>query len=353
MTLSPQGKIELNVDALTFIRSIQKNISAISIIGPYRSGKSYLLNRIAGQQKGFSLGGSTNPCTQGVWIWGEPISLASDGSQTLLFDTEGLFALNRDDKFDTALFLFSALASSLLIYNCIGLIDEKALERLAFIGNLGSYFTNGGKKTGNPPKNSAQIFENFPSFLWLLRDFSLDLALNEKGARLSADEYLEYALMPRPPKSKPQDPFTKKHMEPLSSDGLRNSLYANSSDQERNQIRRAIKSTFKDRGCTTLIRPVNEESLLRKVDDLPISELRPKFNEEIDGLITRIGNLTHHKRVNGRPLNGEHFAAFLIYLAETLNSSELPTFDNFSVILQGYDCKTRTEKSLRMFHSDI
>ena len=41
-------------------------LAVISVIGPYRTGKSFLLNRFAGKQKGFEIGNSTNACTKGM-----------------------------------------------------------------------------------------------------------------------------------------------------------------------------------------------------------------------------------------------------------------------------------------------
>lgn len=70
-----------------------------------------------------------------MWIWGEPINLEST-TKTILIDTEGLFSLNWDEKFDTTLFLFSMLISSVLIYNTFGSIEESAIHKLAFVGDL-------------------------------------------------------------------------------------------------------------------------------------------------------------------------------------------------------------------------
>jgi len=40
----------------------------------YRTGKSYLLNRmILNRQNGFSVGPTVNACTKGIWIWNTPI----------------------------------------------------------------------------------------------------------------------------------------------------------------------------------------------------------------------------------------------------------------------------------------
>lgn len=40
--------------------------------GKYRTGKSFLLNCLLGRQSGFVVGPTVEPCTKGIWIWGEP-----------------------------------------------------------------------------------------------------------------------------------------------------------------------------------------------------------------------------------------------------------------------------------------
>lgn len=46
------GKIQINWDVLEQIEAIKKQLNVISIAGRYRSGKSYLMNRLAGKKKG-------------------------------------------------------------------------------------------------------------------------------------------------------------------------------------------------------------------------------------------------------------------------------------------------------------
>ena len=104
LDIDERGVIKINRNALDYIQSLQTKvfddtfihikIAVLSVVGPYRTGKSYLLNRFAGVQKGFSLGSSTNPCTKGMWLWGKPIKM-SDDLHLLLVDTEGLGILNR------------------------------------------------------------------------------------------------------------------------------------------------------------------------------------------------------------------------------------------------------------------
>jgi len=69
----------------------------ITVAGPYRSGKSFLLNRMVGKEgaKGFAVGGTVESCTKGVWMWGTPIKI-SDDLHAILLDTEGLGSCDRD-----------------------------------------------------------------------------------------------------------------------------------------------------------------------------------------------------------------------------------------------------------------
>lgn len=80
-----------------------------------------------------------------------------------------------------------------------------------------------------------EIAKYFPSFLWVVRDFSLRLS-DPTGNAISSKEYFENALQPQ----------------------------KGSSDQveTKNRIRRLIKHFFKDRDCFTMVRPVEEEKEL-------------------------------------------------------------------------------------------
>lgn len=65
------------------------------------------------------------------------------------------------------LFTLAALLSSTLIYNVMGSIDERALESLFFVSTMANQIS------GVQGKSSMSKY--FPSFIWLIRDFALDL----------------------------------------------------------------------------------------------------------------------------------------------------------------------------------
>ena len=76
-----------------------KNIGIISLVGKYRTGKSFLLNRVLlnrVQSSGFGVGPSIKPCTKGIWIWSQPLIISNNHCKEpfpcFLIDTEGLGA---------------------------------------------------------------------------------------------------------------------------------------------------------------------------------------------------------------------------------------------------------------------
>lgn len=75
------GKYVFEEEALNFIKSVPGPIGVISVAGLYRTGKSYLLNRmLLNRSNGFGVGPTVNPCTKGLWIWQTPIKgVTSDG----------------------------------------------------------------------------------------------------------------------------------------------------------------------------------------------------------------------------------------------------------------------------------
>jgi hypothetical protein len=65
----------LSEEGKAFISKISGPIAVISVAGMYRTGKSYLLNRmILNRSNGFGVGPTVNPCTKGLWCWGKTIS---------------------------------------------------------------------------------------------------------------------------------------------------------------------------------------------------------------------------------------------------------------------------------------
>lgn len=85
-----------------------------------------------------------------------------------------------------------------------------------------------------------------PNFLWVLRDFVLDLE-DEHGNPITASEYLEQSLQ-------------EKYAQPLMLFLLLDLTIARPGHSAKNDIRRALKEFFVRRDCATLVRPTHGTS---------------------------------------------------------------------------------------------
>ena len=148
-----------------------------------------------------------------------------------IIDSEGIGAFNEDQNHDTRIFLLALLLSSYFIYNSMGTIDENALQNLSLIVNLSNQLQSANRKDG-VEGDVDEMSKYFPSFLWVVRDFSLKL-IDQQNNAITSKQYFENAL--REQKG--------------TSDAV----------EKKNRIRRLISNFFQDRDCYTIVRPTEEE----------------------------------------------------------------------------------------------
>jgi hypothetical protein len=213
-----------------------------------------ILNRCSG----FGVGPTVNPCTKGLWIWNKPlIGQTADGEtlNILIIDSEGIGALDEDSNHDSRIFALAILLSSCFIYNSVGSIDENALQNLSLVANLTK---NIHIKSQNCDEIELEDYSNyFPSFVWVVRDFTLQL-VDARGEPISSKEYLEKALS----------------LQRGYSEGV----------EAKNRIRSLLSTLFKERDCVTLVRPLTNEENLQNLDKLDFDQLRPEFFEQVNKL---------------------------------------------------------------------
>ena len=292
-----------------FLRTLQnKKLGIISIVGKYRTGKSYLINKLLlntnTQKRGFTVGPTINACTKGIWIWPQTIkskNLSEDDLELLIMDTEGFGGVKEGQNHDIRIFLFSILLSSLFIYNSLGTIDENALQNLGLIINLAKEIQKSKNVVGHSEElDEETISDIFPSFLWVLRDFSLRL-VDSYNNKISSKNYLENAL------------------------GL---LKGNSDKIEsKNNVRRLIKHFFKNRDCLTVVRPVEKESDLQRLEDLEDIELRHEFLRQIDKVRKLIFIKTPGKKLNKKYIDGNQLIYLAQAYADNINSGKSPSIE--------------------------
>ena len=306
---------KITKEGTEFLLSIKEKVGVIAIAGRYRTGKSFLVNRIISDAKGkstsFSVGPTINPCTKGLWVWNQTIDVEKSGEamKVLVVDSEGTDSCCEDQNHDTKIFLLTVIISSLFIYNSVGAIDENSIQNLSLIINLCQQLHVKNKQ--NNDNDLEELKQYFPSFLWVLRDFALKLE-DEGQNKISCKQYLENSLA-----------FQKGNSDKIET---------------KNRIRRLIKTLFLDRDCATLVRPVEDEKELQKLQSLDETHIRAEFVEQMTGLKSKIMKKVKPKSFNGQMLNGKMLLELLESFVTAINSGRIPTIEN----AWDYVCENQT-----------
>ncbi|GFY91904.1 guanylate-binding family protein [Actinidia rufa] len=167
-----KGKFRMDPEAVATLQLVKEPIGVVSVCGRARQGKSFVLNQLLGRSSGFQVASTHRPCTKGLWLWSAPIRrTALDGTEynLLLLDSEGI------DAYDQTM----------------GGIDEAALDRLSLVTDMTKHIrvrASGGRSS------ASELGQFSPIFVWLLRDFYLDLV--EDNRKITPHDYLELALRP-------------------------------------------------------------------------------------------------------------------------------------------------------------
>jgi hypothetical protein len=180
-------------------------------------------------------------------------------------------------------------------------IDESAIENLALVLNF-------AKKIQSKFKEINNYANNFPSFLWVLRDWALEL-IDTNGNEITARQYLENALR-------------EENMNNISTNSFNQGVI--DEINKKNDIRRTLKLFFKERDCYTLVRPVNDEKKLKLIDQLPTEELRPEFLSQMNTLVKRVFDSVRPKQIQGSYMNGKMYIKLIKMYLEAINSDSLP-----------------------------
>lgn len=269
------GTFELHEPTLEWFSELKKPFGIISCAGKFRTGKSFLLNRIlnSAPSRGFGVGETVQACTKGLWICKKTVE-ASEELDVIIMDTEGIDALDASSEHDTRIFTLGILLSSIFLYNSVGHIDEAAIQTLSFMSKVSELI-------------DCDVVP--PKFCWILRDFSLQM-VDKHGSPMTNKEYLEYSL--------------------------------NEGGEGKSGTRDCIKTLFKERELYTLPRPSKTDTAqnLNKKH----SNLNPKFMSEMGKLRESLLDDAKPICAAGKPMSGPMFVKMCRILVEKVKSSQMP-----------------------------
>jgi len=210
--------LEIQPEALDFLRSLEQPIYVLSLAGVAREGKSTWLTlfmRHLAEKSGspqsnvhFKVSKGVQTCTSGCWVWASN-QLPGKKGTLLLMDTQGLASGNQEGL--NRLFTFSVLLSSVMVLNVMRQVNDDTLDKLGAVAAL-SRLVQGDVSV-------------FPKLYALVRDFELSV---EESGFSSLDEYLE---------------------DLLTKDG----------NDERDATRASIKSIFKNRSLLAMETPTKAD----------------------------------------------------------------------------------------------
>ncbi|XP_036774263.2 guanylate-binding protein 6 isoform X1 [Manis pentadactyla] len=311
-------QLSVNQRAIEILDKISQPVVVVAIVGLYRTGKSYLMNRLAGQNRGFPLGSTVQSETKGIWMWCVPHPSMPNHTLVLL-DTEGLGDLAKGDpKNDSWIFALAVLLSSSFVYNSINTINHQALEQLHYVTELTELIRAKSSLRQDGVEDSTEFVSFFPDFIWTVRDFTLELKLD--GYPITEDEYLENSLKLIPGN--------------------------NPRIQASNLPRECIRHFFPKRKCFVFDRPTNDKKLLAKMENMREDQLDPQFLEQTNNFCSYI--FTHAKTKTlreGIVVTGNRLRTLVVTYVDVVNSGAVPCLENAITVLAQLENSAAVQKA--------
>nr|QKE61582.1 guanylate binding protein 2 [Lagothrix lagotricha] len=320
-----EGQLVVNPEALKILSAITQPVVVVAIVGLYRTGKSYLMNKLAGKNKGFSLGSTVKSHTKGIWMWCVPHP-KKPGHILVLLDTEGLGDIEKgDNDNDSWIFALAILLSSTFVYNSMGTINQQAMDQLHYVTELTDRIKANSSPDNNYVEDSADFVSFFPAFVWALRDFSLELETD--GEPITPDDYLELSLKLRKGTDKKSKSF--------------------------NDPRLCIRKFFPKRKCFIFDRPA-QRKYLAHLEQLKEEDLNPDFIEQVAEFCSYILSHSNVKTLSGGiTVNGPRLESLVLTYVSAISSGDLPCMENAVLALAQIENSAAVQKAIAHYDQQM
>ncbi|XP_054576630.1 guanylate-binding protein 1-like [Eptesicus fuscus] len=318
-------QLVVNPEALKILSAITQPVVVVAIVGLYRTGKSYLMNKLAGQKKGFSLGSTVQSHTKGIWMWCVPHPEKPNHTLVLL-DTEGLGDVEKgDNQNDSWIFALAILLSSTFVYNSMGTINQQAMDQLHYVTELTDKIRAKSSPDANEVEDSADFVSFFPDFVWTLRDFSLELEVD--GQSISADDYLQNSLKLKQGTSPKEEKF--------------------------NLPRLCIRKFFPKKKCFIFDRPTHRKKL-GQLETMHDDELDPEFVQQVADFCSYIFTNSKVKTLSGNiQVNGPRLETLVLTYVDAISSGDLPCMENAVLALAQIENSAAVQKAIAHYDQQM
>ncbi|XP_053401590.1 guanylate-binding protein 1-like isoform X2 [Mercenaria mercenaria] len=321
ISTSEDGKLQVEQGPLKQIKQIDVPLVTVAIAGLYRTGKSYLLNRLAGSSSGFPLGKTIESKTKGIWVWCKEHP-KKPNTVLLLLDTEGLGDVAKGDSgHDNRVFTIAALLSNVLVYNMMSAFNQDAVEKLTFITEMSKNIRFSNAKDGI---NDEELGLILPTFVLCLRDFSL--VLEKDGLEITPDEYLE--------------------------DSLQLKCGNDISVMKYNRPRECIRKYFPKRKCFVFDRP-GDRKTMQKLESVPFEKLSESFIEETELFLEYMYTCGPKVLISSKAVNGRMFVSLVENYVNAIRNGAVPDVDDAIMVVANIENERMASEAVQIFKEKI
>ena len=106
---------------------------------------------------------------------------------------------------------------------------------------------------------------------------------------------------------------------------------------------------FKDRDCLTIVRPVNEEYALKRLDRLDDGQIRPEFLAQLKKLKEKILSKITPKQLKGVNLTPKMYFSAISKYVEAINNGAVPTISTAWEHMVDSECRDALEVSVNLY----
>jgi hypothetical protein len=265
-------------------------ISIVAVVGPYHSGKSFLLNSLIGDTGVFQIGRRTDPETMGIWLCRTDMK-AYDGSEVWLMDSEGFFGPSVGETYDAKIFTIATLLGAHLVYNTVKVIDQQAVNLLEMLARRAQLFrTRSSAEVSEKDVPEFLSVRSFPPLTWVVEDFVQEIPPEYRlsgGATAWLQSYLS-------------------------------TVHVNEAQEGMEQHVHFLSKLYSDLKVHTLFLPATSRQQLQDLSRAEWDHLTQEFKDEVKTLRQNILSTLKARKFENQAMTGRSLERALRFIVQAL-----------------------------------